>query len=681
MKNLVYRFISRAWQIAWTPTQKQTLRRYMQRSLLPLKLAPRYRALVLKPGRFLALLDQELRQVVDADWYSNAYLNGRTDIDAAAHFSKIGINKRYLPNHYIEFSGKDIPIGLWAPKGVAKFLVSADPEKAYLGPKFAPGAYLAANPDLTGMQENPLVHFMRIGRHEWRDPQPKVAEAPGLWLTAFCSRSEMRPTEINVKVNGWITEKNLSSISVTADGFLLGTARLGLPSPKKPAGSTGVDGFTFFEHLDESLILIPGQTSIEVVANLLDGSTRKLATFMSVWGEFEPKSYFFEAPERARSTSKNLAVFTHQLDIGGGQLYLQEILREIPSIEGLKVVVFAYKDGALRAELEQLGFEVRIREMPDVTDGTRYEKYLAGLDRELAELNPRFALANTMGTFAQVDWATRSNVPVMWFVHESYTRADWVRAAFGTEIPTYVFSKLEDALSNADSVVFEAQATLDLVMNGLPRRNAELMLYGVEIPKPEDVAALQKSRHKFTTAKKTFLVVGTFEARKAQGLITRIAMVMKNEGRAKFLMVGAKPGTPFTETIMATIAKHKLEDVIEVHAVIPNWQDLFAQTDYFFLPSDVESMPQSMMIAMANGIPVIGAKVYGVPELVTDGVTGFLHQPNDINDIVATLEEAIDITEAKYKKMSLAAAESIRKSHNRDAYVTKVKNRVLREIK
>ncbi|MEN8163524.1 MAG: glycosyltransferase family 4 protein [Acidobacteriota bacterium] len=55
----------------------------------------------------------------------------------------------------------------------------------------------------------------------------------------------------------------------------------------------------------------------------------------------------------------------------------------------------------------------------------------------------------------------------------------------------------------------------------------------------------------------------------------------------------------------------------------------YAQCALLALPSLVETAPVSILEAMASGKPVVATSVGGVPDLVEDGVTGFLVAPND----------------------------------------------------
>jgi glycosyltransferase involved in cell wall biosynthesis/peptidoglycan/xylan/chitin deacetylase (PgdA/CDA1 family) len=58
---------------------------------------------------------------------------------------------------------------------------------------------------------------------------------------------------------------------------------------------------------------------------------------------------------------------------------------------------------------------------------------------------------------------------------------------------------------------------------------------------------------------------------------------------------------------------------------------LLQDADVFVLPSRSEAFPNSVMEAMAAGVPVIASNVGGIPELVRDQVTGRLVPPGDVD--------------------------------------------------
>jgi colanic acid/amylovoran biosynthesis glycosyltransferase len=52
--------------------------------------------------------------------------------------------------------------------------------------------------------------------------------------------------------------------------------------------------------------------------------------------------------------------------------------------------------------------------------------------------------------------------------------------------------------------------------------------------------------------------------------------------------------------------------------------ELLNRSDILVLPSLSEGIPVAVMEGMASGLPIVATAVTGVPELVEDGVTGFL---------------------------------------------------------
>jgi glycosyltransferase involved in cell wall biosynthesis len=56
---------------------------------------------------------------------------------------------------------------------------------------------------------------------------------------------------------------------------------------------------------------------------------------------------------------------------------------------------------------------------------------------------------------------------------------------------------------------------------------------------------------------------------------------------------------------------------------------VYQAADMFLLTSDYEGTPNVLLEAMSCGLPVIATRVGGVPEVVEDGVSGYLIEPSD----------------------------------------------------
>jgi glycosyltransferase involved in cell wall biosynthesis len=61
----------------------------------------------------------------------------------------------------------------------------------------------------------------------------------------------------------------------------------------------------------------------------------------------------------------------------------------------------------------------------------------------------------------------------------------------------------------------------------------------------------------------------------------------------------------------------------------------------FALPSYSEGVPVSLLEAMAAGVPVVASPVGGIPEVVVDGVSGFLAAPGDVSTLTRLLRKVL----------------------------------------
>lgn len=85
---------------------------------------------------------------------------------------------------------------------------------------------------------------------------------------------------------------------------------------------------------------------------------------------------------------------------------------------------------------------------------------------------------------------------------------------------------------------------------------------------------------------------------------------------------------------------------------------LLAAADLYLFPSESESFGLSALEALASGVPVVAARVGGVPEVVQDGITGALRPLGDIDGMAAA---AIELLEpARWAQVSAAAAADAR---------------------
>jgi N-acetyl-alpha-D-glucosaminyl L-malate synthase BshA len=106
---------------------------------------------------------------------------------------------------------------------------------------------------------------------------------------------------------------------------------------------------------------------------------------------------------------------------------------------------------------------------------------------------------------------------------------------------------------------------------------------------------------------------------------------------AKLVMVGDGPDRGAAEYI---VRKKRLSNDVHFLGKQDQIQEKLGLADILLLLSDEESFGLAALEAMACEVPVVATRVGGVPEVVTNGVDGFLVEPRDVN---AAAKAALDI--------------------------------------
>jgi N-acetyl-alpha-D-glucosaminyl L-malate synthase BshA len=120
---------------------------------------------------------------------------------------------------------------------------------------------------------------------------------------------------------------------------------------------------------------------------------------------------------------------------------------------------------------------------------------------------------------------------------------------------------------------------------------------------------------------------------------------------ASLVMVGDGPDRPVAE---ALCREKGIAGNVSFLGNMPALEALMPSADLYLLPSDSESFGLSALEAQACGVPVLGYAAGGLPEVVENGVTGFLRAVGDV-DRLADDGAGLLLDEARHAAMSLAS--------------------------
>jgi glycosyltransferase involved in cell wall biosynthesis len=123
------------------------------------------------------------------------------------------------------------------------------------------------------------------------------------------------------------------------------------------------------------------------------------------------------------------------------------------------------------------------------------------------------------------------------------------------------------------------------------------------------------------------LYVGRLSAEKE---IERIKPILKAIPDARLALVGDGPHRQELENHFADTPTHFVG-----YLMGQELGSAFASADAFIFPSRTETLGLVLLEAMAAGCPVVAARSGGIPDIVTDGLNGYLFDPTaDVQDAI-----------------------------------------------
>lgn len=216
--------------------------------------------------------------------------------------------------------------------------------------------------------------------------------------------------------------------------------------------------------------------------------------------------------------------------------------------------------------------------------------------------------------------AVRYGVPSVITAHGS-DAYDWVWRRPGLQ------RAARQAISGASAVVAVSDFVRDKV-RALYDRDVHVIHNGAD-ESLFGAGGQTAARRKLGIAADRFVVSFVGHAGRVKGAFDLIDAVARlGDLRPMLLLAGPDPGKNEELRIAAAESRAdvRLCGTLEQRAVA----EIVAASNVFCLPSYREGLPAVVCEAMLSGRPVIATHVGGIPEIVTEGVTGYLVSPGNV---------------------------------------------------
>lgn len=184
---------------------------------------------------------------------------------------------------------------------------------------------------------------------------------------------------------------------------------------------------------------------------------------------------------------------------------------------------------------------------------------------------------------------------------------------------------------------------------------------------------VQSVGHKQKDGLTHILCLANYSKDKGQDDLIRAVAGTADPSSLRISLLGAEAEKGHQDSLRRLVDELNLEKQVEIPGpkIGSEKQSYLDEADIFCLPSYDEGLPMSMLEAMAAGVPVIVTRVGAIPEVVSDGVDGFLYDPGNIEDLAKCIDYLVE-DPSRSKNIGLAGYERVKQKYSIGVAATRI---------
>jgi len=147
-----------------------------------------------------------------------------------------------------------------------------------------------------------------------------------------------------------------------------------------------------------------------------------------------------------------------------------------------------------------------------------------------------------------------------------------------------------------------------------------------------NIPGIKYNQHKNSDIIK-YLFLGLIGERK--GIYDLMNLIIRDRAIFDFKIEIHIGGNGEVDKIEEIIKDNNLDSIVKFHGWVSGEKksELLNMSDVFILPSYNEGLPIAILEAMSYNLPIISTNVGGIPEIIENGVNGFLINPGNLDQL------------------------------------------------
>jgi glycosyltransferase involved in cell wall biosynthesis len=351
-----------------------------------------------------------------------------------------------------------------------------------------------------------------------------------------------------------------------------------------------------------------------------------------------------------------------------------ELVEYLAQTKACETTVLSPSDGPLRGPLEAAGAAIRIGPIP-LDRIAVHEEALSALS---AWASGRFdvVMGFTLTSFPAVELAGRLALPSIWRIGECETLArvvEWLGSTLDPEVERYA----NRAFDLASIVIFNSESSVDYFRALGHRGRFAVFVNGTDIAGAVDYRRRHdrdscRRRLAIAEHRRLLLYAATLWPMKQQLLlVSALSHAIPECPNLQCILIGQQDPL-YTAALDRQIDRLGLPQHVRMLPFTADLRDWLCAADIAVSTSEQESLSASIVEAMAFGLPVLATRVGGTHEVVEDGVTGWLCEPNDLGSLVAGLRRVAAASPNDLRQLGEEAFRRVQASHDRRNALSKL---------
>jgi N-acetyl-alpha-D-glucosaminyl L-malate synthase BshA len=295
---------------------------------------------------------------------------------------------------------------------------------------------------------------------------------------------------------------------------------------------------------------------------------------------------------------------------------------------------------------------------------TPYALSLAAKIREVAEqyaldlVHVHYAIPHATSAFLAKEMLKPARLPTVTTLHGTDITLVGIMPSY-YEITRFSIEKsdavttVSEFLKNETIREFRIEHPIDVIHN----------FVDTEVFRPQDTSPARCRLAK--DGERILMHVSNFRKVKNLPVLIQVFHEVQKSIPCRLVLVGDGPEREAAERLAQSLGILKsvsfLGDQEDVADILP-------MADVFLLPSQHESFGLAALEAMSCGVPVVGSRIGGLPEVIEHEKTGFLCDPNDV-DCMKAIVLGLLKNEPLRQQIGQAARERAQRLFNRDRIV------------